>query len=176
MLQAYPLVEDFNDDEAAVLQLEWIKAFIMGIRRIRAERDIAPGKKLNVFIKGGTDEEKTWLADNTTYILSLARIENIKATQNELDDAVMALAGEMQLLVPLADIIDPAVESERLQKTITKLENEKAGLDKNLDNKNFVERAPENVVEGAKQRRADILTELKTYQDQLAAIEKLLEQ
>ena len=81
----------------------------------------------------------------------------------------------MKIYVPLADIIDPVAETERLNKTIEKLEKEKAGLNNQLDNKNFVERAPANVVEGAKQRRADILNELQTYHEQLDKIAQLQE-
>ena len=87
----------------------------------------------------------------------------------------MSLAGEMSILIPLADIIDPEAETERLNKTIEKLEKEKDGLERNLGNKNFVERAPKEIVEGAKQRLTDILNEIKTYQDQLVSISKLLD-
>ncbi len=175
MLQTYPRSEDFHSDAAALTELEWIKAFIMGVRRIRAERDIAPGKKLNVFVQPGNESEKSWLQNNSAYLHSLGRIENIELSSGDLDDAVMALAGETRILVPLADIIDPAAETARLNKTIEKLEKEKQSLDAQLDNSNFVDRAPAHVVEGAKQRRADILNELQTYQDQLEKIARLLE-
>ncbi len=175
MLQTYPRAEDLESDANALTELEWVKAFIMGVRRIRAERDIAPGKKLNVFTRDGSSTEQAWLKANTVYLRALGRIDNIEHSSDDMDDAVMALAGEMRILVPLADIIDPAAETERLNKTIEKLEKEKTGLDNQLENKNFVERAPTNVVEGAKQRRADILNELQTYQQQLEKIARLRE-
>ena len=174
MLQAYPHADDMSTDAEAVKELEWVKTFIMGVRRIRAERDISPGKKLNVFTQGGRADELEWLQQNRLYLTKLGRIENIEKTDKEMDEAVMALVGDMRILVPLADIIDPQAETARLQKTIDKLEQEKAGLDKQLENRNFVERAPANVVEGAKQRQADILGELENYQEQLAKIAKLL--
>ncbi len=174
MLEQYPTAENITTDAGSVKELEWVKAFIMGVRRIRAERDIAPGKKLNVFTMGGTGDEINWLTNNSLYLKKLGRIESIETTDKEMEDAVMALAGDTRILIPLADIIDPEAELERLQKTIDKLEKEKNGLDNQLGNSNFVERAPAEVVAGAKSRQAEIVNEIKTYQEQLAVIAKMV--
>ncbi|MEM7027775.1 MAG: valine--tRNA ligase, partial [Pseudomonadota bacterium] len=175
MLKQYPVVEDITIDESSVNEMEWVKAFIMGVRRIRAERDIAPGKKLNVFVKGSNDSEQLWLENNQESLKKLAKIDSLKTTEEELDDAVMALAGDTRILVPLADVIDPVSEIERLNKTIDKLKKEEAGLNNQLSNSNFVERAPANVVEGAKSRQTEIKNELITYHEQLAMIEKMVD-
>ncbi len=174
MLEAFPKQDDFESDSNAAEQIEWIKSFILGVRRIRAERDISPGKSLNVFVRSGTAEESQCLEENKTYIQSLGKIESINDAEGEMDDAVMALAGEMTMLVPLADIIDPEAEKTRVLNLLEKLEKEKTGIESKLENKNFVERAPEEVVEGVKQRLADILNEIKTFQEQLESISKLL--
>ena len=176
MLEAFPEQTDLESDDVAAGQIEWIKSFILGVRRIRADRDIAPGKALNVFTRNGTTEEKNCLAENKNYIQSLGKIESINDAEGEMDDAIMALAGEMTLLVPLADIIDPEAEHKRVTTILENLDKKKSGLDNQLANKNFVERAPEDVVEGVKQQLADILNEIKTYQDQLESISKLLKQ
>jgi valyl-tRNA synthetase len=173
MLESFPKQDDVDRDTNAVEQIEWLKSFIMAVRRIRAERDIAPGKPLNVFVRNGTDKESLWLNKHQAYIKTLARIESINDAKTEMEDTVMALAGEMTLLIPLADIIDPEAETKRLTNTIEKLEKELAGLESQLANKNFVERAPEDVVNGAKQQLADKLNEIKTYQQQLKSISKL---
>jgi valyl-tRNA synthetase len=175
MLEPFPKQDEFEKDNNAVDQIEWIKSFIMGVRRIRAERDISPGKPLSVFVRNGTSDECQWLNEQQAYIKTLGRIEAINNTEDEMDDAVMALAGEMTLLVPLADIIDPEAEKKRLESTIAKLQKEKGGMEGKLNNKSFVERAPSEVVEGAKQRLADTLTEIETYEIQLKSILKLLE-
>jgi valyl-tRNA synthetase len=174
MLASFPESKELEVDTNSLEQITWVKAFIMALRRIRAERDIAPGKKLNVFIRGGTDAEVKWLEENQNYLTNLGRIETISKAEGEMDDAVMALAGEMTLLVPLADIIDPEAEHKRVTNALAGKEKEKASLEGQLNNKNFVERAPEEVVEGVKQKLADILNEIKTYQEQLESINKLL--
>ncbi len=175
MLAAFPKPDELETDENSLKEIAWVKSFIMGLRRIRAERDIAPGKKLNVFVRGGTTTESQWLEENQNYLTSLGRIESIKTTEDEMDDAVMALAGEMTLLVPLADFINPEEEIKRLNNTIENKEKEKSGLENKLANKKFVERAPEEVVEGAKQQLADTLSEIETYKKQLESISKLLD-
>jgi valyl-tRNA synthetase len=174
MLTSFPEVKELESDSESLEQIAWVKAFIMAVRRIRSERDIAPSKKLNVFVRGGTEAESNWLNEFQNYLTNLGRIDTISKAEGEMDDAVMALAGEMTLLVPLADIIDPQAEHKRVTNALAGKEKEKASLEGQLNNKNFVERAPEDVVEGVKQKLADILNEIKTYQEQLESINKLL--
>ena len=175
MLESFPKQDELETDQRAVEQIEWIKSFVMGVRRIRAERDISPGKSLNVFVRNGSSDESQWLSENQNYIKTLGKIDSIKTAENDMDDAVMALAGETTLLVPLADIIDPEAEKNRILNTLEKLTKEKSGLENKLANKKFVERAPEDVVEGVKRRLTDIINEIKTYETQLQSIVKLLE-
>ena len=174
MLESYPSESEFKKDEKADQEIEWIKSFIMGIRRIRSERDIPPGKELIVSTKGGTKKELEWLNKNELVIKMLGKIEKIVPTQYEVSDAALALAGEMTLLVPLADLINPQDEYNRICKMIENLEKEKMQLSTKLENKSFVDRAPKDVVDGAKQRLADTLSDIETYQEQLESISKLL--
>ncbi len=174
MLESYPSESEFKKDEKADQEIEWIKSFIMGIRRIRSERDIPPGKELIVSTKGGTKKELEWLNKNELVIKMLGKIEKIVPTQDEVSDAALALAGEMTLLVPLADLINPQDEYNRICKMIENLETEKMQLSNKLENKSFVDRAPKDVVDGAKQRLADTLSDIETYQEQLESISKLL--
>ena len=174
MLESYPSESEFKKDEKADQEIEWIKSFIMGIRRIRSERDIPPGKELIVSTKGGTKKELEWLNKNELVIKMLGKIEKIVPTQDEVSDAALALAGEMTLLVPLADLINPQDEYNRICKMIENLEKEKMQLSAKLENKSFVDRAPKDVVDGAKQRLADTLSDIETYQEQLGSISKLL--
>ena len=91
-----------------------------------------------------------------------------------MSDAALALAGEMTLLIPLADLINPEDEFNRINKIIENLEKEKQQLSAKLENKSFVDRAPKDVVDGANQRLADTLSDIETYQQQLGSISKLL--
>ena len=175
MLESFPMQDELEIDNSAVEQIEWIKSFIMAVRRIRAERDISPGKSLTVFVRNGNFSEHKWLNEHKAYLKTLGRIESINKVDSEIDDAVMALAGEMILLVPLADFIDPEAEKKRLGGTINKLKKEKAGMEGKLNNKNFIERAPTDVVEGVKQKLSDKINEIKTFETQLQSILRLID-
>ena len=174
MLQSYPAVSELNIDESALQEIEWVKQFILGIRRIRAERDIAPGKPLAVQIKGGNRQENNWLDRNQSSLQMLGRIESINRIETEPDDAVVTLAGEMTLLVPLADLIDPKVELERLQKERDKLSNDKQRIEQKLANKNFVDRAPEDVVNKERQRLEDTSNTLTQIEVQYKRVKQLI--
>jgi len=174
MLETYPSEDEFEKNKDIDEQIDWVKSFIMGIRRIRSERDISPGKKLTVLVKGGTKNESEWLNNNKAFIRTLSKLEEIQTTKNEISDAAMALAGEMTLLVPLADLINPEEEYSRINTIMGNLKKEKMQLTTKLENKDFVDRAPKDVVEGTKTRLADTLSDIETYQEQLKSISKLL--
>ena len=112
MLQPYPESDETKIDLAAEDELEWVKTFITGVRRIRSERDIDPRKSLAVKIKGGSKQEQSWLNQNSHYLKDIGRVESITTIDDAPDDAVIVLAGEMTILVPLADLIaDSAMPS-----------------------------------------------------------------
>ena len=166
MKTPYPVVEDIVTDENSLEAIAWVKTFVLGVRKIRADRDIDPRKSLDVKIKGGSEQEKDWLNKNSHYLKDIGRIESIETIDEEPDDAVIALAGEMTILVPLADLIDPQAELARLQKEIDKLKDEKERIEKKLKNKQFITRAPEQVVNKERERLSANTTTTGTLEEQ----------
>ncbi len=173
MKTPYPRLADIDSDASSLEAIEWVKAFILGVRRIRAERDIDPRKSLAVKIKGGSAQEQDWLAHNSQYLKNIGRIESITHIDEEPDDAVIALAGEMTLLVPLADLIDPQAEIGRLEKELDKLRKNSDSIAKKLENKNFVDRAPAEVVAKEKARLEDSNASIEKLEEQYQRILKL---
>lgn len=174
MLQSYPSTEEIETDKGSLIEIEWLKTFVLGVRRIRSERDIAPGKTLAVQIKGGNEREHTWLEQNTHYLKSLARIESIITIEEEPDDAVIALAGGMTIAVPLADLIDPTAELQKLEKELNKLENDKLGIEKKLANPGFVDKAPEAIVSKERERLLEKEEAMTKMRAQYNRIKKLV--
>ena len=174
MLQQYPDSAELDTDPDSVEEIAWLKLFILGIRRIRAERDIPPGKPLSIHIKGGSARERSWLSTNTALAKTLGRIESIDDIEQEPENAVVALAGDMTLFVPLADLIDPVEESLRLEKEIHKLDKEIERVSDKLNNKNFIERAPANVVDKERRKLADLQATLEKLQAQHERIKILV--
>ncbi len=174
MVQAFPQTDDLEVDTEAVVAMEWIKSFVTEVRRIRAEHDIAPGKTLTVFVRGGTPLECQYLEDHQHYIKKLARLNAIQTAEINGDDTIIALVGEMTLSVPWADSINPVAEEQRLRKIIAKLQKEKTALETTLANENFRRHAPVSVIENKNKRLADVSYEIGTHQQQLGSIAKLL--
>jgi valyl-tRNA synthetase len=171
MRQPYPVPDQSLIDEVATRELEWLKTFILGIRRIRAEYNIKPGKPLPVLVRGGSEEECGWLKANTVSVLSLARVESIDTvTGDAAPESATALAGGMTVLVPFADLIDPQAERERLRKERDKLEQEKQGCDAKLANSDFVQRAPAEVIAKQRARSADLAASIQRLEEQLGRL------
>ncbi|MGI9228326.1 MAG: valine--tRNA ligase [Gammaproteobacteria bacterium] len=175
MLQPWPQATDLTRDDAATAEIEWLKSFILGVRRIRAERDIAPGKLLAIQHKGGSKQEQVWLQANGEAIKSIARLSGIEPVKQEPDDAVTALAGDMTIVIPLADLIDPAMELARLEQTMQKLQAEKQRATSKLENDNFVRKAPEQVIAGEREKQAEAEKKMRHTQARIESIKKLLD-
>ncbi|TNF88466.1 MAG: valine--tRNA ligase [Gammaproteobacteria bacterium] len=175
MQRDYPQANQSLVDEDAIAELEWVKAFIMGVRQIRSEMDIKPGKPLPLVCQHGNEKDRESLERNRALLTTLARLESIDwlEADGEAPEAATSLVGDMQLLIPLAGLIDKEAELARLQKNIDKLEQDTARINAKLKNENFVARAPEAVVNKEKEKLADAesaLNSLRQQADKIAAM------
>jgi len=168
MLRPYPEADKAKIDEKAMLHIEWVKQFILGVRRIRAEMNIAPGKLLPVLLENGDNADKQKLEEHQTIITRLARLDNITWLESDetAPESAMALVGEMRILIPLAGLIDKEAELKRLAKEIEKVRKDWDKSNAKLNNPKFTARAPEAVVEKERQRMAEMETSLQQLQTQ----------
>ena len=157
----------------AVAEVEWLKSFILGVRRIRAERDIAPRKLLDIKVKGGSGKEQAWLDVNGKQIQALTNVNNIARVDLEPADAITAQAGSMTLMVPLADLIDPAAEIDKLNKQLARLKADRERLGGKLQNRNFIDKAPPAIVQKEREKLADMDAAAARLAEQLGRISKL---
>ncbi len=174
MVQAYPAPEEALIDQAALGEFAWIKEFILGVRRIRAEMNIPPNKSLPVLIKHGTPQEHTWLHNNLPYLLSLGRIKSLEVLEGEAPpDVATALAGEMTVLIPLMELIDREAELKRLAAELKRLHEEHTRSKGKLSDPNYLERAPAEVVAKEQQRCQELhaaIARLEEQQQRIAAL------
>jgi len=149
MLQPYPEKDAGLVDENAVQEMDWVMQFILGIRKIKGEMNIPPGKPVPVLLNNANQQDQTWLASNRHYLDFLARTESIRvlSSDDEAPESATALVGDMEVLIPLADLIDKEAELARLEKETGKLEAEIERADKKLSNPGFVDKAPAAVVQ-----------------------------
>ena len=175
MLQPFPVADNSLIDAQAVADIEWTKAFIMGIRRIRSEMDIKPGQVLDVLLQSWSERDQAQYANSQAFIQSLAKVGNVTwlAPDAIAPESATALVGEMQILIPLAGLIDKDAEIARLSKEIQKLSKNLEGLEGRLNNPAFADKAPAAVLEQTRKQAEEQKTALNQLQAQLEKIQAL---
>ena len=175
MLQPYPQADDSHIDDAATADIEWLKKVIIGIRNIRGEMNIAPGKPLPIYFSNGSAEDQRRLEGNRQFLCKLANLDTIHWL-NPGDEAPMsatALVGDTEILVPMAGLIDKDAELARLTKEVDKLQKELQRVQGKLSNEKFVGKAPADVVTKEREKLADMEAALGKLQQQQQAIAAL---
>ncbi len=169
MLQSFPKPGDFDTDAAAIADVDWVRQFILGIRQIRGEMDIAPGKPLPVLLQNASDEDLARTNAHRALLARLARVESVEALAAgaEPPPSATALLGDMRLLVPMKGVIDVDAERARLSKQQAKLRAELAKAEGKLSNERFVANAPSAVVDQERERAADFSRQLGLIEEQL---------
>ncbi len=175
MRQPYPEADATLNNESAESEMKWVMDFILGVRTIRGEMNIAPGKPLPVSLQNGGSLDKQYLQRNAAYLNSLARLENITWLEEgqEAPESATALVGNMKVLIPMAGLINKEEEQARLNKQIEKIEKELARTQGKLNNENFIGKAPAAVVDKERQKVTEMRASLENLKEQLTRIQAL---
>ena len=141
-------------DAMADAEMGWLVKLISDIRSARAELNVPAGAKLKLLVIGGNATTSARIDTHRAAIERLARIEGVEAADSAPKASLQIVVGEATYALPVGDVIDLKAESARLQKEIKKLADEVGKIDAKLANAAFVARAPEEVVEEQRERRA----------------------
>ena len=175
MLTRFPEADDNKIDQQALSDVEWLQAVVVGVRNIRGEMNISPAKDLPVLFKNGSTEDQQRLQNNQQFLKKLASLESV-TWLNAGDEEPMsatALVGSMEILVPMAGIIDKAAEIARLTKESAKLEANVVSTEAKLGNEAFVAKAPEAVVAAERARVAEHKIAIEKLREQIQKISAL---
>jgi valyl-tRNA synthetase len=175
MLQAYPQVDDSLVDATATNDLEWLKAVITAIRNVRGEMNIAPGKPLSILLRNVNSEEQRRLSENESFLMNLAKLDSITVldADDQAPTCATQLIGSMDLLIPMAGLIDKDAELSRIAKQLEKTQQELARVAGKLSNEGFVAKAPEAVLEKERAKQAELeqaVVKLQAQQAEIAAL------
>ncbi|MCG3169634.1 MAG: Valine--tRNA ligase [Pseudomonadales bacterium] len=171
MLAPYPVADATRIDEAANADIVWLQQVIVAVRNIRGELGIPPGKPLDLLARNGTPEDHRRLGEHRALLHALARLASSETIDDaEAPPAATQIVGQLELLVPLAGLIDIAAERERLGRESAKLGQEVERLAVRLGNEGFTAKAPPAVVERERARLAEITAARDTLLAQLAAL------
>jgi valyl-tRNA synthetase len=175
MQQPWPVAEPAARALAVEAEMRWVMDFILAVRRIRGEMDIAPSRRFDVLLGHASASDRERLARGRHWLERLANLgalTELGAGEAEPESAV-ALLGELRILVPMAGLIDVAAEAARLDRRIGRLRQELAKTEAKLGNPSFVANAPAAVVAQERARVADFGRELAELQTQLARVRRL---
>nr|VFK19400.1 MAG: valyl-tRNA synthetase [Candidatus Kentron sp. LPFa] len=199
MVQSYPDAVDALRDPDAMAEIEWVKGFVLGIRRIRGEMNISPAKQVPVLVRQdsrqdaagadsdtrnpdsqnpfrqGLDKNRWRLIENHHYLSTLARTQSITWLPDDATppESATSLLGDLEIRIPLAGLIDVDAEMARLARDIAKQEKELARSQGKLNNPNFVGKAPAEVVAKEKSRVAELEDRIGKFRAQRERLEGL---
>jgi valyl-tRNA synthetase len=168
MLQPYPRADLSRVDTSANAAIEWLREFVQALRNIRGEVNVAPGRKLPVLLRPDPGTPRERVEALQPFIEQLAGVESLRwiGADDEAPASATGLCGQLEILVPLAGLIDRDGELARLDKEIARLQSDIKRLDGKLANENFVSRAPQDVVDKERHKRGE----------QQQALDKLVQQ
>ena len=153
MLASWP--EAGFEDAAAADEINWLVTLISEVRSVRAEMNVPAGAKAPLVIAGASTETAARLETHGSAIMRLARAESIAIADTAPRGSAQIVVGEATVCLPLAGVIDLTAEKARLDKEVAKLEGDISKIEKKLANPKFVDKAPQDVVDGEREKVAE---------------------
>jgi len=175
MTQAFPIQDDSLIDKQVIDDIEWMKSFVLGIRNIRGEMDIPPSKPLAVLLRNANAKDWQRLQNTQAFLGTIARLESINLLQadEEAPASATALVGEMEILIPMAGLIDKEAELARIARALDKVQKDFERTQGKLSNEKFVSNAPAEVIEKEQAKLTDFSMQIAKLKEQKLAIEAL---
>ena len=175
MLERMPEIADFATDAEADAEIEWLKAFVVGVRQIRGDSNLPRSTALSVQLADASAVDRARADRHTAHLRKLAGLAQIDVLTPgaTVKGAAVALLGAMRILVPLAGLIDVASERDRLGKQLAKSRDDAAKSRRKLDNQSFVANAPADVVAKERERIAELDQRAAQLEQQLARLAEI---
>ncbi len=172
----FPRAAQFAADPAAEVEMRWVMDFILGVRQIRGEMDIAPSRRIEVLLQNASPTDLAHLERHLPYLERLAGIAppRVLAPGETVPISAVALLGGLEILVPMAGLIEPAAELERLGKRQRKAQLDLDKLESKLQNADFARNAPPEVVAKDRQRIGELRLEIGQLAAQSARVRAML--
>jgi valyl-tRNA synthetase len=175
MTQAFPIQDDSLIDKQVIDDIEWMKSFVLGIRNIRGEMDIPPSKPLAVLLRNANAKDWQRLQNTQAFLGTIARLESINLLEadEEAPASATAFVGEMEILIPMAGLIDKEAELARIARALDKVQKDFERTQGKLSNEKFVSNAPAEVIEKEQAKLTDFSMQIAKLKEQKLAIEAL---
>jgi valyl-tRNA synthetase len=152
--------EKINDEIEATMQL--LMDVIDNVRSILGEMNVPSSRAVEVLIQTINENERTILKEHLgDYINAFIRTSKIDIAEHhdKPDAAAVAVAGNVEIYIPLVGIIDIEKEKSRLMRRLEKVDKDLAGIEKTLSNEDFIAKAPEEIIRQRRERKAELEAE-----------------
>ncbi|WP_058491693.1 valine--tRNA ligase [Legionella worsleiensis] len=148
MLSSYPQVDEQFINDTVEEELDWLKSAIQAIRTIRSEMSISPAKLIPLTIRNCTPELKKRIEKYQQTLKALSKVTEIHylAADEAIPVSATAVLGEIELLIPMANLIDKEAELTRLAKELAKLDKDIDLAQGKLNNPKFTDKAPAEII------------------------------
>ena len=173
MLSVWPTYKEEWNFSAEENEIELMKQAIRNIRNLRAEMNVPPSKKAKIYVVSNEYNVRDIFNRGKTFFSSLAYASELVIREDKSgidDDAVSTVIPGATIFIPFADLVDISKEIERLENEKKHLEQEIERVNKKLNNKGFVEKAPQKVVEEERQKGIKYETMYKQVNERLEAL------
>jgi valyl-tRNA synthetase len=176
MHSPYPVADPRRVDTTAIVEMQWVQSVITGVRNIRGEMNINPGKELPILIEGATANDLEFLQRNTAYLTKFGRFESLSIVEpgSTSPESATALVGDMRVLIPLGSFIDANEEIARLNKELEKTQKNIDGVQGRLNNPAFTDKAPDAVIQKAQEQLSDAQATKTTLLEQIQRMKQFL--
>lgn len=168
--ESWPKLDASLIDEAAAAEVGWVVDLVTGLRSLRSETNVPAGAKVPALLIGASKETALRLERYQAEIDRLARLEYSVVADAAPAGSVTFVLGEAIVAIPLAGVMDIGGEKSRLNKEIARCAKEIDTVSRKLDNPGFVAKAPAEVIEEQRERRATYEAEKQKYEAALARL------
>ena len=166
MISEYPSYKNGENFEEAEKNIERLKEIIVGIRNTRAELNVPNAKKAElVFV---TTDHRSLIENSSEFLKKLGFSENISIQESKngiSENAVSVIVDEIELYMPLENLVDMEKEKQRKQEEKKKIEAEIERALKMLANPGFVNKAPASKIQEEKEKLEKYREMLKKFED-----------
>jgi valyl-tRNA synthetase len=175
MQAAYPDGSGLPTDSIGAERMELVMDVIRAIRNIRGEMDVPPGKQVTALLDCKSEEACKVLEEGAAAIRALGKVGEMIIGQSleRPEQSATQVAGEVEISLPLAGLVDIAEEEKRLQKEIAKVQKDVDLFTKKLSNEKFVANAPAQVLEKDRGKLKDAKEKIGVLQESLVKIQAL---
>jgi valyl-tRNA synthetase len=162
-------------EDQAEADMDLLIKLISAIRNIRGEMNISPSKTLAAVVQAHDAKVDDLIEAHQDMIINLARLHAFEVNQSAArpKSSATAVVGAATVFVPLEGIIDFGLEARRLDKELNKLAKELTAVSKKLANRNFLDKAPQDVVEKVKVKHNRLQEKQQKLEDHLNRIKQI---